>query len=174
MTTIAFDGRTMAADTQQSGDFIDQFRAPKIVGSKDRRILTAGAGRVSSIERLRAWFFAGADLALLPQLEEKDDSTLLIVQGGKVFELDREGFLIEVGAPYAIGTGAKFAMGAMLAGADARQAVRIAIKLDPDSGGRIAALKVKGDPHVTDNQLSAQPGATKPNRKNTRRRRGKA
>lgn len=43
----------------------------------------------------------------------------------------------------ALGSGSVAAMGAMLAGADAKTAVKIASKLDPYTGGKIDVVKVK-------------------------------
>ena len=43
----------------------------------------------------------------------------------------------------AIGSGANFAMGALLAGANSIEAVKIAIKLVPYSGGKVNSVKVK-------------------------------
>jgi len=43
---------------------------------------------------------------------------------------------------YAIGSGSHFAMGAMYAGADPKEAVKIAAKLDAYSGGRVKVLRL--------------------------------
>ena len=61
---------------------------------------------------------------------------------GKPFYVDDDGTMSQLHVPFALGSGKLQAMGAMLAGADAKQSVIIAAKLDEGSGGNVRTLKV--------------------------------
>ena len=69
---------------------------------------------------------------------------MLVTAGGEIyfFEGKRWYPAKEGWTRYACGTGSKAALGAMMAGASARQAVEIACKLDPNSGPPIKTLKI--------------------------------
>lgn len=77
-------------------------------------------------------------------MEELEDMQALIIRGGKAYESCSLCQMVEIGIPSAIGSGGDFAMAAMMGGADAREAVKIASKLDPYTGGKIRVIKVKG------------------------------
>jgi 20S proteasome alpha/beta subunit len=66
---------------------------------------------------------------------------LVVTADGKVWSMNCSGTLALVYGPYfAEGSGAKYAMGAMAAGATAAEAVAIAIRYDAYSGGEIQTL----------------------------------
>jgi 20S proteasome alpha/beta subunit len=134
MTTIATDGLTLAADTQQNGQYIDRVSARKLYRLQDGS-LAGGAGLVASVRKIIR-YLDGLD-GLEKHAPDIDDDTcvLLLAPDGRVYYYDRRLEPVEIGAPAAIGSGAPFAMGAMLAGAAAPRAVEIAIELDTDSGG---------------------------------------
>jgi ATP-dependent protease HslVU (ClpYQ) peptidase subunit len=137
MTTVAWDGKSLAADRRMAG-WMD---AGKIFKLKDGRVL-AGAGWLDEIIEVAAWLDNGGDERDKPTVDAEDDESAtdyLLIDGDKCYWLT---------APYlrpvevldgmaAVGSGAKFALGAMEAGKTAAEAVVIASKFDPHTGGGV-------------------------------------
>lgn len=126
MTVICFRAGQMAAD---SSCFVDD---TAIHGMKKVHRIGGGlvgcAGNVASIDAFVRWLRDGAidgDYPLMESLE-----AIVVDPRGRVSAYDdNSAEPIEVRAPYcAIGSGRDFALGALHAGADARGAVRAAIK----------------------------------------------
>lgn len=139
MTTVAFDGRTLAADRKMGG-WMD---ACKIFKLKDGRYL-AGAGYYDQIVEVVAWIDEGAHPDKKPKLPEDEGSSLLLVEEGAAYWLTWPYLrTVLVRDPFvAIGSGGEFALGAMAAGANARKAVEIACRFDPHSGKGVHSVKV--------------------------------
>jgi hypothetical protein len=144
MTTIAYRDGVLAADTStyiQDGNL----RLPGRV-SKIRRLpdgsLYSGAGTVSQIEALRIWLISER-AGEKPKTDEvtalhvRPDGTVLVYDGAAEREMREAPF-------YAAGTGAAAALGAMMAGASAPEAIRIAIALDPYTSGEVDVLALAG------------------------------
>ena len=131
MTTIAWDGKTLASDSQMTSGFIEQFSYKKIRTVKGRHY--GVCGRAGDADN----FFKGVEIP--------DDNTeiLEITSSGKCVFIGKGNSRIKMNGKTAIGSGCEFAMGAMLHGATAIEAVKIAIKLDPNSGGRVQSVKIK-------------------------------
>ena len=138
MTTIAFKNGTMAADSLVSGEWADSRPMQKVYRYGD--MLVGVAGELSWITGFLSWLTTNDELEEYP-----------IGVGYALVYRDKELILFEgdspnafpVGHPYAIGSGASFAMGAMKAGKGARAAVGIAIELDTASGGKIQYRSTK-------------------------------
>lgn len=151
MTTIVFannelsgDGRCTIGDTVISDDIV------KVYNINNR--LVGFAGRYSSGLKFLEWFeeFDNANEVQqqvpfvsvnIPELMEDEDFTgivaypegyVMLFEGGKAF--------YEVQAPYAIGSGADIALGALDQGATAEEAVKIACKRNVLSGGTITTV----------------------------------
>lgn len=133
MTTIAWDGKTLASDSQSNTSFITQKKSNKLHNLKDKVIATSGCSGTGIA-------FSKGEFERFPDMEA--DALFVIKKTGKCFYQGMQ-HSIPCGKIHAIGTGADFAMGAMLAGATALEAVKIAIKLDPNSGGRVQSVKIK-------------------------------
>lgn len=71
--------------------------------------------------------------------QPKDDGfDLLLACNGEVFQITNDFTLLRSGTGiYGIGSGADYAVGALMAGATVEEAMKIAIKLDINSGGPI-------------------------------------
>ncbi len=144
MTTIATDGRTMAADTMSCSNFIDQRPSEKMLfvpacAINPRPVLYGGSGCAESVERYFAWVKGEIDEK--PKFKS-DDFTIISIDDREVYVMYDQLHRIRVGVPYAIGSGSEFAMGAMLAGKSPEEAVAIAIRLDKDSGGEVRTMIV--------------------------------
>jgi ATP-dependent protease HslVU (ClpYQ) peptidase subunit len=141
VTTIAFDGRTMAADRQISN------------GNRRERIKT-------KIRRLRNGALAGAagDAYLcghfldwlddeVTELEIADECVddvecVVAFPDGKVFIYNGRGHPIEIDEPvYAIGSGSDFALSMLEVGKSAREAVEYAHTRDTGTGKDVDVLE---------------------------------
>lgn len=144
MTTIAWDGRTLAADSLSTWNGSRDGLATKI--AKRGSILAGSAGNAVICRRLLDWFRTGMQ-GHPPSAGNKDAgnwSTIsLFGYGGMVVSYGPDGWESVRVPSYALGSGAEYAAGAMSAGCDARRAVEIAIEHDTSSGGPITVLSVR-------------------------------
>lgn len=136
MTTIVYRDGVLAADTQINS------------GNGNR------AGSIHKIGRTKdgyRWAFSGgtemqAACAAWAETREGDPPEIdggfiLIEPNGSHREWWGKGWLSATDPQAAWGSGERIARGAMFVGADAVQAVRAAIALDPESGGQITVLR---------------------------------
>lgn len=137
MTTIAWDGRYLAADTRHCSGGAYHYDAPKIVKAGD--VFYASTGPSAWFNAWVEWAGAGSNVNDLPV-------TGLEGHQGGFIRLDAEGCeMLDFRLPYfspahaawAWGSGADFALGAIDAGATAMEAVRAAMSRDMNSGGAV-------------------------------------
>lgn len=133
MTTIAWDGKTIAADRRSS---YHGNPSKKLRRMKDGSVC-GGAGESEAIRQ--AISFLDNDRDSMPS---KGEQTILRVFADGRAEYTHElGERMAIELPYfAIGTGRDYAMGALAMGATAQQAVEIASRFDSDSGGGVDVL----------------------------------
>lgn len=136
MTTIAWDGKILAADSQMSSSFIDPLRISKIRRVDD--LIFGLAGGAGMMDAFTDFLKGNEDRSRFDRVL-KNFSAIVIGRGKVLFYCD-DLEPIECGTPQAIGSGEQFAMGAMFAGATAEQAVLIAIKLDTGSGAPVETM----------------------------------
>ncbi|MGH8759594.1 MAG: hypothetical protein ACREVW_08805 [Burkholderiales bacterium] len=134
MTTIAYDGRTLAADTQSQTSVL--LKMHKLHRLPDGSIF-AGSGSAQEVLAVLAWLRGGdkpghlndfEGLIVTPQGTERLGERLMRVPSLEPF--------------YAIGSGAHFALAAMACGKSAVQAVRISARFDPYTGGRVESMRI--------------------------------
>ena len=148
MTTIAYDGKILAADslvTCQYNRVGHVFKIKTASGGKlpmDAVIGFAGVPNLSDcfIDSLKEGYPRGID----PQSLSKDAhyQALVIYRDGTVDEYDCStphplNYSPTKQNQYAIGSGADYALGAMAVKSDAIEAVKVAIAYDVNSGGDI-------------------------------------
>lgn len=139
MTTIAFDGRYLAADTLgvRGGNRVEQSLC-KIQVSGGRAFATGGHWWAIR-QYLIDWHAAGHPIADYPNPRGLD-GCLVVVEGDtrqcKVFTHEAPYPDLEA-APVAFGTGGDIALGAMGAGLTAMEAVKLAMRWDLKTGGPI-------------------------------------
>lgn len=141
LTTIAYDGKTIAADSKISGD----------INSRSSKLLTllslpgafgGFAGDVAEAHRFFRQFDGEPDSA-----PAGDYDVLVVYPDGRVVHHNGSGLSLDVtGQRYGLGSGSEYAMGAMAAGKSATEAVEIACELDNDSGGPVETMKVPERP----------------------------
>ena len=125
----------MAADSLQTGHYIDRIEVVKV--QEVRESFIGCAGNSSSINRFLEWFNIAPNQGAAFPSNLDEDFCALQVRDGTCYYWDCSGIPSECGLPAAIGTGAQFAMGALMAGCTPYQAVGVAIELDTHSGGNI-------------------------------------
>ncbi len=134
MTTIAADARTgiMVCDsrTQIDGTW---WSSTKVVRIGD--CLVGGAGDSGAIRRFYKWFQAGKKTPL-PKIPDNFCALTLCATGLEYWSSTLIPEPIERGY-HAIGSGGNAALGAMMAGADCEQAVKIACLIDTHTGGDV-------------------------------------
>lgn len=137
MTTIVYDGKTIACDSRVSGNYtFDRIKKLHRVGN----LVFGTCGRVSSAMAFIEW--AKDRTKAKPKIDD-DFEVLEVHPSGKVYSYDHNFTKCPEVAPCAIGSGSPFAMAAILCGKDAIGAVKVAIKLDQNSGGKVQSIKIK-------------------------------
>ncbi len=149
MTTIAWDGKTLATDSREtSGSHLVTDSCQKLYVfnlpcyySGDK-LLACGLGG-SSTDTEKVWYYFHSDV--FPDLEFDHDACGIIV--GMKFV-----YMLEQGSPYFIkyprnqklsdGSGGCFARSAMSLGMSAIDAIKHAIKLDTASGGKVQCVQL--------------------------------
>jgi len=141
VTTIATDGRIMAADGRTSGGgTIYNDASVKMTRLPDGSIVGRAGGVADHTKAV--------DELIVAMLEERtpretkgDYALLRLFKDGKaLLYVDRLDGPAWVSLPAAVGSGADYARGAMAMGADPKTAVKIAKRFDAGSGGRIRTL----------------------------------
>ena len=149
MTTIAYDGFDLASDSQLTSDSIKCYnsqkfyRIPSVEGKQAGWLGIAGVVHIQ--QKLIDWCVRGCldDCELDGNSEIEailiyDDGSFLILEGEGEDKVRWTGW----STPWAIGSGGKFAIGAMLAGKTAGQAVKLAATVDTYTGGPIKVQSV--------------------------------
>lgn len=142
MTTIAWDGKTLAADRQITFNAIKEGSITKILKRKKDGILLAASGALPLAYAFHQWFLAGGKGK--PPPCKVDDSTCavqLLYPSGKLVSYDKVGKYEKKLDVFAEGTGYELALGAMAAGATAEEAVRIASRFDTKTGSEVDTLE---------------------------------
>ena len=133
MTTIAWDGKTLAADRQAHHGFSNsKYGAQKLWVRSGRAI--AGTDRLDLSNAMADWIAFGGDL---PEACKQGEYTVIVANGENdciVYEGIPTPLKIPAGVKLAWGSGAQAAMAAMECGKDAREAIEIASRVDLDTG----------------------------------------
>lgn len=138
MTTIAWDGKTLAADSLISAGTTAFGTAIKVHKLKDGSY-AAFAGRASIWPSLIEWLNGGEK----PVVGEEDSVSVLVVdKKGKAYELEDDLRPAPACVPWAGGSGQSFALAAMKMGHSAVEAVEVACQLDLASRGPIQEVRI--------------------------------
>lgn len=153
MTTVIYDPETgeIASDSQDTGT--TKHSCKKLYRVGDFIIGTAG-GSYSGLLFLQ-WFKEWesepdwSDRDEKPDLtnlaEDEDFECIVVRPDRSCYTVSRLFVPYEMtkGTPVALGSGSPAALGALYAGASVKEAVRIACRIDPYSGGRVQYMRVK-------------------------------
>src|SRR5262245_3817758 len=130
MTTIATDGVTIAAESRATRRHeIASWSEEKVIHRHGRIYASSGSANIG--EALVTWHQAGANPKDLPVCSKDAGGwTLLVIDADGMWVYNDEvPYRMQVAAPFTMGSGGDWAMGAMHAGASPRKAVEIACKL---------------------------------------------
>lgn len=147
MTTVVADPitGTMAADTKGSDGSV-KFRCSKIHRHEDEIIGCAGA--LDDIQSWLAWYRSGRP-GRRPKISQCE--ALVLSAEGLVSWTNYEKVVMPR-APFAIGSGAKAALGALHMGADAARAVEVACLVDDGSELPIEVQHLDSNLRASDSQ----------------------
>lgn len=141
MTTIAYDGKTIAYDSRStsgikigSDNLNKRYRKNRVVF-----FLSGSVGDEESIAEL--WESGETESELDFHAFVVDDSGIWVFGGDSEAEVFR--FRVERYERYAIGSGRDHAITAMDLGCDAKTAVKMAAKRDCCTGGKIRTYRVR-------------------------------
>ena len=143
MSTVAWDGKTLAADCMGVSSGV-RTRVAKIVRLGDGRVV-AWTGMQEHGLSLLHWYTDGAAPETYPAFQRTKHWTRFIVASPHVVVFFEQEPVAQpvVGRPCAWGSGRDFALGAMACGADARKAVEIASIWDIYTGMGCQAYDVR-------------------------------
>lgn len=153
VTTIAYKNGVLAADScvslQTEAGGSRKFRCEKLYrktigkGRSKKNVIIGLGGESSPGLLFLDWYGSGKEPPT--QLIDGDaDFTALILTLDGLFEADAYCRPDKILEPfYAIGSGAKAALGAMHAGASAKRAVEIACRIDPYTAPPIVTMRLK-------------------------------
>lgn len=143
MTTIACDGTSIAADGRMcdGSDMIVCEDAVKVERLADGSIM-GFSGPANGQSVFKDWIEANGQR----ELKLTDFSALVLRPDGQIRFYDSAANWIPCSAPQALGTGKKLAIGAMAAGKSPEDAVMLATRFDPFTGGTITVFHVEPAP----------------------------
>lgn len=161
MTTVAWDGKTLASDTQAStGDVVCSLSEQKIYTAPssgwevygDKIVAVGCSGDCGAEMELQELMTNGLTYAteFLPTF---GFSAIAIIGPGRAYVISkkegdtRANISLQV-EPYAIGSGGLIARAAMRCGKDAREAVQVAIEMDCYSGGNVDSFTIDQLPYI--------------------------
>jgi hypothetical protein len=158
MTTIAWDGKSLAADsraTEADGSartdrFVKLYRVQCKVDPIRGEVLMAAAGCEFAGELFRQWLERGGNPDLVERGVRDDDEVgspidVLLVHASGAYTANHLCCFIKVrDQRWAHGTGRQGALCLMARGDDAAAAVRGVRKFDNATGGRVVSMTLKG------------------------------
>ena len=155
MTTVAFDGRTMAADTLATDAWgMKETVRDKILRGPD--FLAGSAGQNGAIKR---WWAQVSGMSLAEVLaygypdfdaDRNDPAIMLADAAGNIWRHVTGGFFQVSRGFHACGSGRDYALAAMSMGKSAAEAVAIAMEFDHGTGGAIVTEMLQGPAPITD------------------------
>jgi hypothetical protein len=153
MTTIAWDGVTLAADTLALSGCVRDFQRKvfRIAQEGVPNVRLYGfSGETQVAHAVKNWLNAGGNISTgkdAPSMEKDDFSGIVIDADGRCYHLQNRCIGIPITAQryYAVGSGREMALTAMLLGKDAVEAVRCAAVFDPYTGGGVHSVQLHGE-----------------------------
>jgi ATP-dependent protease HslVU (ClpYQ) peptidase subunit len=147
MTTVACRDGVIAADSQETiGKVSTGVNCKKVFRLKNGCVI-GFAGEVAQWESfLKQMNDALKDQVVndLPEIKGCKGVTAILTDGVYIYVWSKGWEQPQKGGYFAIGNGMFYAIAAMKAGADAREAAKVGAEMDIYSGGRIQSLAVNG------------------------------
>ena len=154
MTTIAYKDGVIASDSRATWDDWAVSRCVKLYRAKSKSdpvkgdVIVGTAGHSSAALLFLDWLEVGGEPRLHDRgVNETTEFECLIMHKSGVWVGDRLCRLERLEEEFwAAGSGRHAALGAMWAGKSAIDAVRIATRIDPFSGGRVVSMSLEPEP----------------------------
>jgi hypothetical protein len=140
MTVIAFDGRTIASDGLSVAGFRDAFSDAAKFRLPKRGVIVATAGTEIWSRRFDHWVARGKTYPLVPDTEEEKGlgGQAALFRNGRWHKYYSDAPTPEhMGSKWALGSGAGYAMTALVLGHDAVTSCWAAMQLDTHCGASI-------------------------------------
>lgn len=132
MTTIAWDGRTLAADRAawSSGNKYRVRKVYKVRAPDGRRFLVAFSGDANYCFAVLGWMRGGPRPGAYPNKDGAYTIAVVIDEKNRIWRMDSDDlkYVPVLEKIHASGAGQDYAIGALEAGATATEAIRITIK----------------------------------------------
>ena len=142
MTTIAYDGKTIASDKRQCIGTTPMSVTKIFKVSKNKRWKVVGAsGNAFRVNPIIEYILGQTKKA--PEQYDEPGDILLIDKENKLWIMNGRQVAVEAPVPFAIGSGADYALGAMAAGKTASEAVAIAATLDINTGDGVDEIVIR-------------------------------
>lgn len=143
MTTIAWDGETLAADRLITAGGFRNTESTKIHKRSDGALLGV-CGELCTSSAFVRWFMAGEE-GEQPSLKAKNSpdqeaGAIVIRPNGVVEAYDQDGWHVVETKQYAIGSGSSLARMAMRCGKSAARAVELVAEFDVYTGSSVDVL----------------------------------
>lgn len=160
MTTIAYDGHTIAADTLET--FSNGERCPypvekimrcsipgmlgqRLPQERSQRVIVGYSGSLVGARRLLQHYVTSQRVLGQPIHQPDGDNSNMIVihldESNRAFLVSNAGGLVEItGKKMALGSGSDYALGAMYAGYSAHRAVEVAARLNVFTGDEVVSI----------------------------------
>jgi ATP-dependent protease HslVU (ClpYQ) peptidase subunit len=141
MTTIAVKDGVVAADSLMTfGHERSLLPVWKILATD---AFVYAASGIAILDALARWHEDGHDPRQLPVVAAGEKWSLLVMDEGAIWLYGSEApYPQPVQAPFSLGTGGELALGAMLAGASAVEAVEIACRVSTSSGLPVYSVNI--------------------------------
>lgn len=144
MTTIAYKDGVLAADTRVTiGDVIDPSEHKKVFRLKNGALVGLGGDTGAAMSFLKQLKADPDDFDNIAVDRGKELNAIYVKPNGKVFERDNNGWAPITSGYAATGSGYVPALVAMRMGASAKEAVKIAMEFDKNTGGKVRSVKLK-------------------------------
>lgn len=146
MTTIATDGKTLAADMRVcAGNTIEPWLVSKIRIKGD--CVYAMAGHSQLFDVMIKWYEEGHQPRSLPQTPARAEHKISLgfwaFKEGQLFELTYDmPYPMVIGTPAVLGSGRDHALTALVLGYSPEEAVKVAAKLDPFTDSNVQVLEL--------------------------------
>ena len=135
MTTIAWDGESLAADKNIYSDNSLCGKEKKIF--KSGKDWITGTGNVEDIQAFMEWYKHGEKK---PKITD-DFQGVVLREDGRIFEYEGGLYAVEIKTPTAWGSGWEFALASMDHGCNAKEAIKYATKRNVFTGGGVQVVK---------------------------------
>lgn len=150
MTTIAWDGKTLATDSRATNNGVIESdnvkKLFKIKSPLSEYVACAVSGDYVEALKIIKWIKLGMS-GDFPEIDKDRSASALCLREDKTLDIYRstnKGFSLPHKGIYSDGSGWELALGAMDGGATAVKSVKIAIGRDVNSGGKVQSYTFEG------------------------------